>query len=63
MIKHGVALVRLSNRPNGCGGGHSLEEFYVVMFEDRMLPTRFWSYAAAFNHLERLLEAARADVA
>jgi hypothetical protein len=63
MIKNGVALVRLSSSPNGCGGGRSLDEFYLVVFEDRMLPTRFWSYAAAFKHLERLQEKARADVA
>jgi hypothetical protein len=63
MIKNGVALVRLSNRSNGCGGGHSLEEFYVVVFEDRMLPTRWMTYASAFKFLERLQEEARADVA
>jgi hypothetical protein len=61
MIKNGVALVRLSDSSNGCG--RELEEFYVVVFAERMLPTRFWSYAAAFNYLERRQEEARADVA
>jgi len=66
MIKNGVALVRVSNSPNGCAGGphqRSLDEFYVVVAGGEILPPRFMSYASAFNYLERLQEEARADVA
>jgi len=53
MIKHGVALVRLSTSPSGCTA-LELEEFYVCIVEGHILPTRFMSYASAFKHLERL---------
>jgi uncharacterized protein (DUF427 family) len=56
MIKCGVALLRLSNSSSGCGGkGLTLEEFYVVVADGDILPTRFWSYAAAYKHLEKLM--------
>jgi hypothetical protein len=61
MITHGVALLRLASSPHGCGG--SIEEFYVVVFEGHVLPTRFMSYAEAFRHSEKLWAEVRADVA
>jgi hypothetical protein len=68
MIKNGVALVRVSNSPNGCATSSprsrsSLDEFYVVVVDGKILPTRWMTYASAFKHLERLQEEARADVA
>jgi hypothetical protein len=68
MIKHGVALVRASNSPNGCAcayqrPGRTLEEFYVVIFRGKILTPRFMSYAAAFEHSEKLRAETCADVA
>lgn len=54
MIKHGVALMRLASSPHGCAAGDGLEEFYVVVFDGNILPTRFMSYAEAYKHSEGL---------
>jgi hypothetical protein len=62
MIKHGVALMKLSSSPHGTGVT-SLEEFYVVMFEGHVLPQRFTTYAEAFKFSERMWAEARANVA
>ena len=66
MIKHGVALMRLASNPHGCVGVNAaLEEFYVVMFDGKIMEARFKSYAEAFKHSEMMWKAVRAvkDVA
>jgi hypothetical protein len=61
MIKHGVALLRLSGNAHGCGG--AIEEFYVVVSEGCILSTRFMTYAEAFKHCEKLWVETHSDVA
>ena len=61
MMKYGAALVRLSGTPHGCDG--LIEEFYVVVAEGLILPTRYKSYAEAIKHCEKLCTEAHANVA
>jgi hypothetical protein len=61
MIQDGVALMRLSGTAHGAGG--MIEEFYVVVSEGLILPTRYRSYADAFRKCERLFKETRANVA
>lgn len=63
MIKHGVALMRLAYARDGyVAGKGNIEEFYVVVSEGDILPTRYTTYADAFKHSEKLLKG-RVDVA
>lgn len=61
MIKDGVALMRLAASAHGAGC--AVEEFYVVVSEGLILPTRYRSYADAFKKCERLFKETHADVA
>lgn len=57
-IKHGIALMRLSSSPHGCAVT-SIEEFYVVVADGRVLAPRFGSYAEAYEHAEKFWQDAQ----